>query len=205
MERKFTCKYPIVISKATPIENELQITLALFELGLERFHLRKPSWGLSEARTFLRQIPQVYHNRIVIHQNWELLNEFQLYGVHLTQGKANLKLDHPLIVSTSCHCIEEFNDLDPKFSYAFLSPFFPSISKPGYQSSTNWDKALSLRTNYQTKLIALGGINAQRLQSLSKMNLDGVALLGTIWCDDQGIKNFKSCLQTDLSCFPLQD
>jgi thiamine-phosphate pyrophosphorylase len=32
-------------------------------------------------------------------------------------------------LSTSTHSIEDFNELDPAFDYAFISPVFTSISK----------------------------------------------------------------------------
>jgi thiamine-phosphate pyrophosphorylase len=35
-------------------------------------------------------------------------------------------------LSTSTHSIEDFNELDPAFDYAFMSPVFTSISKENY-------------------------------------------------------------------------
>jgi thiamine-phosphate pyrophosphorylase len=52
-------------------------------------------------------------------------------------------------------------------------------------------KAIAERTNFKTKLVALGGISTQNIDR-TKSGFDDVALLGSIW-NNQPIQNFKLC------------
>ena len=98
-------------------------------------------------------------------------------------------------LSTSVHAIEDFNSLEDKFEYVFLSPIFPSISKENYYSKTDLFEAIKNRTNYETKLIALGGIESKNTEQTLQNGFDNVALLGTIWNQNNPIENFKLCQQ----------
>jgi thiamine-phosphate pyrophosphorylase len=79
----------------------------------------------------------------------------------------------------------------------FISPIYPSISKKGYSSSINWVKEIRLRTNFNTTLVALGGITPYRIKELKTMGFDDYALLGTIWEADQPLKQFELCQHYD--------
>jgi thiamine-phosphate pyrophosphorylase len=74
-----------------------------------------------------------------------------------------------------------------------LSPIYQSISKPDYKSDLDVPKAVAERTNFKTKLVALGGIATQNIDRTYKSGFDGVALLGSIWNTNQPIQNFKLC------------
>jgi thiamine-phosphate pyrophosphorylase len=89
--------------------------------------------------------------------------------------------------------MDEFNALDNVFEYAFLSPIFPSISKEGYTSKTDWFEAVKNRSNHTIKLIALGGIESKNAELALENGFDNIALLGTIWNQNNPIENFKSC------------
>jgi len=55
------------------------------------------------------------------------------------------------------------------------------------------EKAISERTNFKTKLVALGGISAQNIEKTFQLGFDDAALLGSIWNTNQPIQNFKLC------------
>ena len=198
MEKKSICNYRIVISSPTSVTNEIEKIKALFELGLNLFHLRKPYWSFRETMLFIEQIPPVYHNKIVIHDYYDLTKHYELYGIHSKLPVWNLGARSSVSTSTSTHSISEFNNIDALFDYAFLSPIFPSISKLGYKSTENWKEVLEKRTNRNTKLIALGGVHPDNITDLNNMGFDGYALLGAIWTLPDGIKNFERCMKTDL-------
>src|SRR5207248_661643 len=108
-----------------------------------------------------------------------------------------------IIKSTSVHSINYFNDLNPKsihkFDYAFLSPIYPSISKPEYSSKINLAETIKQRTNFSTKLIALGGITSENIKTIFENGFDDAAILGTIWASNNPIENFKRCQQIVLT------
>lgn len=194
MERNCIYRYPIVISSPSAVEQEVEQLLALFAQGLQVFHLRKPQWLHEDSVRFLEQVPQEYHKRIVLHQHYDLVNCFALRGIHGAFAAEHVKGFSTQTVSTSTHTIQEFNDLPMYYNYAFLSPIFLSISKSGYASTEDWKMTLKQRTNYHTKLIALGGVHANTVSSIHAMGFDGYALLGAIWILPDGIKNFERCL-----------
>jgi thiamine-phosphate pyrophosphorylase len=58
-----------------------------------------------------------------------------------------------------------------------LSPIYQVF--PDYKSDLDVPKAAE-RTNFKTKLVALGGISTQNIDKTYKSGFDGVALLGSI-------------------------
>lgn len=189
----------IVITNPIAIENEINTIHALFECGLELLHVRKPDFSGDEMNLFLSKIGKEYWSRLVLHQQHQLALDFGVNRIHFTENaRASLDLESTnnrdgFIKSTSTHSIIDFNTLDTCFEYAFLSPIYQSISKPDYKSDLDVPKAVAERTNFKTKLVALGGISTQNIDRTYKSGFDGVALLGSIWNTNQPIQNFKLC------------
>ena len=90
---------------------------------------------------------------------------------------------------------ESFNELNESWEYAFISPVFQSISKKGYGENSNILNDIKRRNNSKVKLIALGGINENNIQEVFDSEVDGVALLGAIWENDEPLNVFKTCRQ----------
>ncbi|ETZ21598.1 thiamine phosphate synthase [Pedobacter sp. V48] len=188
----------IVIANPAIIDNESNKINQLFESGLDIFHLRKDSCTSAYCKQLISEIDEVYHDRIALHQYHELTDYFGIKRLHykeehrkqLQEAKTMFNLKGT-VLSTSIHQLEEVNNLQG-FDYTFFGPVFNSISKPGYAGVLNQDFKLPQRLN-STKLIALGGIDAENAETLHSMGFDGVALLGFIWNDpSKAIRNFKS-------------
>jgi thiamine-phosphate pyrophosphorylase len=185
----------IVISAAEKVEKEQELINALFEQGLKIFHLRKPGYTMAEMQDFLKIIQPKYLRRIIIHSNYELIEKYNLAGIHLTgkfiesvaekdikeicaiARKKNLK------VTSSVHHLTELSRLSFNYDYIFLGPVFDSISKEGYISKLSHSEiSESLKNkNIKTEVIALGGIDRTNLERTIEMHFDGVAILGAIW------------------------
>lgn len=176
---------PIILSNPVSLSNEIQIIHQLLDDGLELLHIRKPDYSEADYRSFLTCIHSYYRNKLVLHQFHSLAKEFGINRLHFTTQKRKETTDwnqySEFLLSTSIHSIEEFNDLPNCFEYAFLSPVFPSISKVGYVSEKNLFAEVKKRTNFHTKLIALGGITAENGKWTMENGFDGVAMLGAIW------------------------
>jgi thiamine-phosphate pyrophosphorylase len=82
-------------------------------------------------------------------------------------------------LSTSIHDIPSLPRVE-HFNYVFYSPVFNSISKPGYNSKVSEDLILD-KAGYETKVIALGGVQVSNLPRIKRMGFDGAAVLGTLW------------------------
>ncbi len=190
----------IVISNPTPVSNEIILVQNLFLQGLQKFHLRKPFFTKNETASWISKIGLEHHSKIVLHQHFELTADFNIPQIHLKESdRENFDLSRyqNLKISTSVHNIDTFNNLSQTYCYAFLSPIFPSFSKPEYRSDISWKEALKKRTNFQTKLIALGGIDATTVPLIQEFGFDDYALLGTIWLQKDGLKNFELCQRLD--------
>ncbi|WP_445455849.1 thiamine phosphate synthase [Flavobacterium sp. HNIBRBA15423] len=189
----------IVISNPEEIMNEINIIHALFENGMELFHIRKPDYSKDKMQSFISKINSKYHSKLVLHHYHDLAEEFQIKRLHFTEKDRLTILGRFLkpvrYFSTSVHSITDFNDLPNDFDYAFLSPIYPSISKENYVSTKNAFEEIKKRTNWHTKLIALGGISAENIEKTVHNGFDDIALLGTIWNSKNPIENFKKCQQ----------
>ena len=195
----------IIITNPIPIINEIDTIHSLFESGLKLLHIRKTNFAETEIKQFLSGINHNYRDRLVLHNHHHLACSFGINKIHFSESKRKTLLMLPgkfpfepyktkgFQLSTSAHTIEDFNALDNIFKYAFLSPIFPSISKENYSSETDLFEAIKNRTNYTTKLIALGGIESKNTEQTLQNGFDNVALLGTIWNQNNPIENFKSC------------
>lgn len=190
----------IVISNPTAIANEINTIHALFKSGLELFHIRKPTFSAEEIKSFVTAIGLEYGNKLVLHSHHHLA---EVLGINRIQINRVLNSDRVIpkknIFSTSTHSINEFNSLSNDYDYAFLSPVYKSISKENYSSKIDLLEAIKERTNFNTKLVALGGIEAQNIKATLNAGFDSVALLGTIWKAEQALKNFELCQKIVLS------
>ncbi|WP_026712599.1 thiamine phosphate synthase [Flavobacterium daejeonense] len=191
----------IVISNPTAIANEIKTIHALFENGMEIFHIRKPDFSEEEMKAFVTLIGLKFRSRLVLHSHHHLAEELEINRIHFSSTNRPDKFLKParFKLSTSSHSIEEFNMLPEDFDYAFLSPVFKSISKENYEPKTNWATEIKKRTNFQTKLIGLGGIQDANIHQALQLGFDEVTLLGSIWNSENPIQNFKLCQQIVLS------
>lgn len=178
----------IVISQPVTFPGEAHLIEQLFAEGLDCFHLRKPGAEEPAIRTLLDAIPAVYHSRIALHDHHHLAHDYEIHRLHFTEahrGKTDEAVWRPLRdkgyrLSTSVHELAELNSLSLLFSYTFFSPVFDSISKQEYKSVVSKDFYLR-NEQKRVPVIALGGIDAENVQSITAMNFDGAAVLGTIW------------------------
>ncbi len=65
---------------------EDKILTTLFEEGLDQLHLRKPASEPVYCERLLTLIPSEYHNRIITYDHFYLRDEFNLMGIHLSEG-----------------------------------------------------------------------------------------------------------------------
>lgn len=141
-----------------------------------RVHIRKPEASPEQVRCLLDAVPPVWRERLTIHDHLDLAVEYGLGGVHLNRRCSTPpRLWHGL-VSRSLHKVGEIDLYE--YDYAFLSPVFPSISKPGYMG--NLDKEI-LREHLNDRIFALGGVEPRRVEELRAMGFSGAAMLGAAW------------------------
>lgn len=189
----------IVITLPQFFDGEADAITQKFQSGLQRLHLRKPDSSVGECRDLLQQIPACYHCRIVIHDHFELAEEFCLHGVHLNRRHPEPPVGWKGSVSCSCHSLEELKAkkervwrveteegvLEKTFDYLSLSPIFDSISKSGYQAAFTSEQLRQAKAEglIDGRVMALGGICRDNADEVLGYGFGGVMVLGDAWGD----------------------
>jgi len=172
-----------LISVPRFFEGEVQIVSALLKRFDLVFHLRKPGASFQEYQSFLQNIPETLHRKIVLHGAYPLSEQFDISGLHFSTANRHLAEAYAGVVkSTSAHSVRESKLLDGAFQYQFLSPVFPSISKKGYTGNLDMEEVKEfLQQPRQSRIIALGGVDRNRVSLLRSTGFEGLAFLGAVW------------------------
>lgn len=190
----------ILISPPNNIEGEIELLRYLFDDGLEYFHLRKP--GIDSAILekslidYLEQLPEKYRDKIILHSNYDLVNRYNLKGVHYSKNNLPVKtLNNYRHQSASFHSIDEGEKNEIPYNYVFLSPVFESISKKNYKSNFDLTTVSNfLKSNHdRVGVIALGGVDENTVLKAYEAGFDGVAVLGAVW------KTFEETKSIDMA------
>ena len=188
----------ILISSPDQVNDEAKIINELFESGLKYFHIRKPADTAEQVRKLIAGIEPDYYPCISLHQHHSLAEEFGIKRLHYTENeRGKLKnntleglISNGFILSTSVHDLSLLASLN-EYHYVFFGPVYNSISKQGYKSVLPPGFKLSA-TKASPLIIGIGGIEANNMDSIKKMNFDGAAILGSIWKNTKKpVKNFK--------------
>ncbi len=176
----------ILISYDKNIKGELELLIQLFEKGLEYFHIRKPAFSYSKMEEYVKKIPEIYRNRLILHSHYELVDKYKLKGIHFTKytySLINLYKNRSIHKSISYHSFDEIKSNNYKFDYIFLSPIYNSISKKGYNSAfTEYELLNFFQSNrINQNIIALGGISEKKINNTLDKGFNGAAVLGEIW------------------------
>lgn len=186
-----------VITRPDFFEGEEELITGLFEAGLMKLHLRKPGVERALLEGLLARLAPRWRERLVLHGSSELSAEYGIAQVHgsveLTNGRGksggglpveskgwlSAKSGGRVAVSTSVHSWEEFAALPDGLAYAFISPLFDSISKPGYGANA----ALLQQPvrDLPCLPVGLGGIGGDTISEMIRLGWKGAAVLGWIW------------------------
>ena len=199
----------ILFTYPKPINDEIQLIKEMFALGLNELVLRKPKWNEKEYLAFINQFTSEEKKKITICDNPTLAFEEKLNGLHCSNGfydgltqiekhKIHLKIkQNGQLISISAHHPREWQNRKGHFNQLYLCPIFPSISKPGYAG--NWDlewMQTELKQEQEETIVALGGIQEDKLKQVEEIGFDGIGILGSIWNEpNNAVSNFKSLLK----------
>lgn len=178
----------IVITSPDFLPGEAALIARLFGCGLDSLHLRKPGSSAEDCARLIDAVPCEYHGRIVTHDHFFLCRDHGLKGIHLNRRNPTVPdfiaaERARYTVSASCHSIAETAWRKAEMDYVFMSPVFNSISKQGYSAAYTdgeLDQAAAGRI-IDSKVMALGGIELDRLPRLRELRFGGAVFLGDVW------------------------
>lgn len=174
----------LIIAVTLPefFDEEAKIINRILSNDLAHFvHIRKPEATAMEIYNLIKNINPLYHHRLKLHDHFELIDKYDLGGIHLN-SRNNLVHSNAKSVSKSIHSIEELNGRD-NYSYVFLSPVFDSISKKGYKATIDLNNLPG--DLHQKKVIALGGVTPDKFELLKDSGFSGAALSGYFFLPHQ--------------------
>lgn len=154
------------------------ITTMLRGGKVSRVHLRKPGCEAESMAALIARIPSELRGRISLHDHHELAATYGVGGVHLNSRNPHAPDGWTGLVSRSLHSVDELRAHAADYDYVFVSPVYPSISKPGYKPRFTVDE---LRPYLGNRVYALGGVTPARLAELEAAGFGGAAMLGALW------------------------
>lgn len=151
---------------------------AILDAGWDRVHLRHPGATTADVRRILDDVPVRLHKRTVLHGHFDLVNDYNLGGLHLNRRCPAPPALYRGVLSMSCHSVDEALSMAPKMAYVTLSPIFDSVSKAGYTAAFSPEELG--RVAQADNVIALGGVTPSRTREVAGMGFAGYAVLGSI-------------------------
>lgn len=197
----------VLISSPGRNQGEAELVTEMFKIGLDYFHLKKPNYSISRAENYIQRIPEEYHPRIFIHNNYSLVTKYKLAGIHLNKKSkkpdwyqklriAYYRSRRPdLKVTASYSKLSNLHFDPPIYEHCFLSPIFESISESNYQPAFQDRGLMEALKKSQNPIIALGGVEFDKIQKVAELGFHGIGLLGVIWNDSHPILAFKEILE----------
>lgn len=151
----------------------------------------------ANKKAIIRQIKELAHERhipVLINNNWELLKELELDGIHLDQAAEDLEarkaaLGRQCFIGLTCG-----NELDSvewaiahKLDYLSFCSMFPSSSAGACElvSPKTVEKA---RRMTSMPLFVAGGISIENIDQLKSTGMDGVAVISSVLKADKPAK-----------------
>jgi thiamine-phosphate pyrophosphorylase len=173
----------VVISPETADSREIPAMSGFFSAGLERYHVRKPSWSAMALEAWLGHLPDAWRPRIVLHQHHELVAKLGLGGAHDRDVEGD---ESAAGCSRSCHDVPSLRRHLARYPSLFFGPIFPSLTKQGYRPAPDfpWEdlkRVLRERSPSDARVLAIGGITADGLRRCFDLGFDGAAVLGAVW------------------------
>lgn len=171
------------MTSPTYFVEEDKILETLFEEGMEMLHLNKPDSSPVYAERLLSLLPEEYHKKIVVHDNYYLKNEYGLAGIHLDEADAEAPQGYKGKISRTCRSLEELKSAKKQSKYVFLRDVFDSISDANGKASFSYDqlKDASHRGLIDKHVYALGGVRLENIKVLKELGFGGAVICNDLW------------------------
>jgi hydroxymethylpyrimidine kinase/phosphomethylpyrimidine kinase len=170
------------MSSDAPDASELEYWVSLLGSGeIARLHIRAPELSLAELSKLLKQIPEVWRQKIVLHRHPELVKEFHLLGCQFSEEQVrNAEYtkwkDSGFLRGASLHTIEDVQRFADEFDLLLFGPVFQSLSKTNYGPKFSLADINALPASLRAKLVLIGGVTRNKIPSLAELSVQGVVM-----------------------------
>lgn len=181
MEDSFRLRIAVTPAEPLPDEGE-RITRLLDSGRFTDVHLRHPGATVREMLRLIESVAPRHHGRLHLHGHFDLINEFNLGGLHLNRRCPAPPPAWRGVLSASCHSLDDVGRCRAAgLDYVTVSPVFDSISKPGYRAAFTPRELHELAATEGLTVVALGGVTPRRLPELARLGFGAYAMLSAAW------------------------
>ncbi len=181
--------YLITDRKRFPEDRFLDSLEAALQGGVRDLQLREKDLRLDRLFSLalvVRQMTERYGARLYINDRLDIALMVDADGVQLPEGglPANeVKARYPrLLVGVSTHSLEGAKRAEKDGAdFITFSPIFATESKKQYGPPQGLDKLREVTATVKIPVLALGGINKQRINTVLDHGAHGVAMISAIW------------------------
>jgi thiamine-phosphate pyrophosphorylase len=181
--------YLITNRKYFPPETLLEKFEAALKGGVRDIQLREKDLPLSDLLSLaivLRQMTERYEARLYINDRLDIALMVEADGVHLPEDGLppnEVKARYPhLLVGVSTHSLESARQAETDGAdFITFSPIFATPSKKQYGESQGLEKLKSVTKAVRIPVLALGGIDKHRINTVLETGAHGVAMISAIW------------------------
>lgn len=197
----------LVITPNKDVEDEVNLVTKMFESGLQTLHLRKPKYSTNQMRDYILEIPEHFHNRIVIHSHHKLALKFDLKGIHLGRIHLSKKWKYWLVrlrlklrfgntsKSRSYSRLQQvYNKEERTYDYFLVGTMFNNMTGELY-SGFYEDGVIAANKTSGKKLVARGGTTIKSIEKSLKFGFYGIAFNSFLWNNDEPYLCFLKVLE----------
>ncbi len=171
------------MTQPTFFVEEDKIISSLFDEGLDNLHLYKPGSSPMYSERLLTLLPDEYYNKITVHDNFYLKEEYNLRGIHIDDDTTPVPSGYKGHVSRTCTRLDNLKETKRNADYVFLKYICDSQTEVGQKASFT---ASELREAARRGLIdrhvyALGGMNLDTIRLAKDYGFGGVVICGDLW------------------------
>ncbi|MCF8721964.1 thiamine phosphate synthase [Nitrospina gracilis] len=175
--------------KDVPRDRHLDTVEAALKGGVRDLQLREkdlPLRDLFSLAVALRQLTSHYGARLYINDRVDVALMVQADGVHLPEAglpAGEVKARYPqLLVGVSTHSLESaVQAQEDGADYITFSPIYDTPSKRQYGAPQGVDALKEVAGRVNLPVLALGGINLERIPEVMRAGAHGAALIRGIW------------------------
>jgi len=181
--------YLITDRQQFPQDRKLKAVESALKGGIKDLQLREKSLPLTDLFSLamvLRQMTERYSARLYINGRLDIALMVNADGVHLPEdglppGEVKARYPH-LRVGVSTHSLSSAQQAEKDGAdFITFSPIFDTPSKQQYGSPQGLEKLGEICKAVHLPVLALGGINLERIQTVQESGAHGVALIRGIW------------------------
>ncbi|MEE2939357.1 MAG: thiamine phosphate synthase [Planctomycetota bacterium] len=156
--------------------------------GLRGLMIREPHLEDGAFLRLARALREAFDGWLCVHDRVHLAEHIGAHGVHLTSRSLPPGAARRVVGSRACLSVSTHADVsapDPSLvDFALHAPIFCPHSKESAGNEIGREGLLAALSSFDVPVVALGGVDPQRLSALKGTGALGCAAIGAIWGTD---------------------